>query len=82
MAPDTWREILKPRWARIYDYMHSRGVLIQHHADCVCAPLVLDMAEIGIDVWQGIIPQNNIREVQKRLDGKMALQGGLELHAL
>jgi hypothetical protein len=40
------------------------------------------MAEIGIDVWQGIIPQNNIREVQKRLDGKMALQGGLELHAL
>jgi hypothetical protein len=78
MAPDTWRELLKPRWARIYDYMHSRGVLIQHHADCVCAPLVLDMAEIGIDVWQGVIPQNNIKEVQKRLNGKMALQGGLD----
>lgn len=78
MAPDTWRETLKPRWARIYAYMHSRGVLVQHHADCVCAPIVEDMAEIGVDVWQGIIPQNNIKEVQKRLGGRMALQGGLD----
>jgi hypothetical protein len=77
MAPDTWRSVLKPRWARIYAYMHSRGVLVQHHADCVCAPIVEDMAEIGVDVWQGIIPQNNIGEVQKRLGGRMALQGGL-----
>ncbi len=78
MAPETWRALLKPRWARIYDYMHSRGVLVQHHADCVCAPIVEDMAEIGVDVWQGIIPQNNIKDVQRRLRGRMALQGGLD----
>jgi hypothetical protein len=78
MAPETWRRLLKPRWAKIYDYIHSRGVLVQHHADCFCAPIVEDMAEIGIEVWQGIIPQNNIKEVQKRLNGRMALQGGLD----
>ena len=78
MSPETWRTLLKPRWARIYDYMHSRGVLVQHHADCVCAPVVEDMAEIGIDVWQGIIPQNDIKAVQKRLAGRMGLQGGLD----
>ncbi|SHI18282.1 Uroporphyrinogen decarboxylase (URO-D) [Sporobacter termitidis DSM 10068] len=78
MSPQTWRSVLKPRWARIYDYMHSRGVLVQHHADCVCAPIVEDMAEIGVDVWQGIIPQNDIKDVQKRLNGRMALQGGLD----
>lgn len=78
LSPPTWRKILKPRWARIYDYMHSRNVMVQHHADCVCAPIVEDMAEIGIDAWQGIIPQNNIKDVQKRLKGTMALQGGLD----
>ena len=78
VSPETWRQLLKPRWARIYDYMHSRGVLVQHHADCVCAPIVEDMAEIGVDVWQGIIPQNDIKAVQKRLAGRMGLQGGLD----
>lgn len=78
MSPDTWRDLLKPRWAKIYDYMHSRGVIVQHHADCVCAPIVEDMAEIGVDVWQGIIPQNDIAAVQKVLNGRMALEGGLD----
>lgn len=78
MAPAVWRKLLKPRWARIYAYMHERGVMVQHHADCVCAPIVEDMAEIGIDVWQGIIPQNDIPDVQRRLNGRMALQGGID----
>ncbi|KPU45581.1 uroporphyrinogen decarboxylase [Oxobacter pfennigii] len=78
MHPDTWRALLKPRWAKIYEYMKSRGVLIQHHADCVCEPIVQDMSEIGIDVWQGVIPQNNIHEIQKTLNGSMALQGGID----
>lgn len=78
MSPQTWRKMIKPHYERIYGYIKSRGVIIQHHADCVCAPIVEDMVELGIDIWQGIIPQNNIPEIQKRLKGKMALQGGLD----
>ena len=78
VAPETWRALLKPRWAKIYDYIHSRGVMIQHHADCVCAPIVEDLVELGIDVWQGIIPQNNIPDVQRRVAGRMGLQGGID----
>jgi uroporphyrinogen-III decarboxylase len=78
MSPATWRKMIRPHYERIYGYIRSRGVLIQHHADCVCAPIVEDMVELGIDVWQGIIPQNNIQDVQKRVKGRMALQGGID----
>ena len=78
MSPETWRRMIKPHYERIYGYIKSRGVLIQHHADCVCAPIVEDMIDLGIDVWQGIIPQNNIEEVQNVVNGRMALQGGID----
>jgi succinate dehydrogenase flavin-adding protein (antitoxin of CptAB toxin-antitoxin module) len=78
MNPTTWRETLKPRWAKIYAYMHERGVIVQHHADCICEPITPDMAEIGVDVWQGVIPQNNIAWIQKEVGLKMAMQGGID----
>ena len=78
MSPDTWRKMIKPHYERIYGYIKSRGVIIQHHADCVCAPIAEDMAELGIDIWQGVITQKNIPAVQKRLNGSMALQGGID----
>ncbi len=78
MAPDVWRKMLRPHYERIYGFIKSRGVMIQHHADCVCAPIIEDMADLGIDVWQGVIPQNDIVSLQKKLKGRMALQGGID----
>lgn len=49
-----------------------------HHADCVCQPLVTDMVKIGIDIWQGVIPQNDIVEIQRITQGKLALIGGID----
>ncbi|MDR1247390.1 MAG: uroporphyrinogen decarboxylase (URO-D) [Clostridiales Family XIII bacterium] len=78
MSPDAWREFFKPRYKKLYDYIHSRDVLVIHHADSFLEPIVPDMAEIGIDVWQGALPQNDIARLQKELDGRMALMGGLD----
>jgi hypothetical protein len=78
MSPDTWREFFKPRYKTLYDYIHSRGVLVIHHADSFLEPIVSDMAEIGIDVWQGALPQNDIVRLQRELGGRMTLMGGLD----
>ena len=77
MNPDTWREFYKEPYRRFYGYIRSRGVIAIHHADSYLAPIIEDMAEIGIQVWQGVLPENNIPALQKRLKGRMVLMGGI-----
>ena len=77
MNPDMWREFFKEPYRKIYQYIRSRDVIAIHHADSYLAPIVEDMAEIGIQVWQGVLPENNIPELQKRLNGSMVLMGGI-----
>ncbi len=77
-SPEVFRTLLKPHYKRLYDYIKSRGVLVQHHCDGVAKGLEMDMVEIGIDMWQGVIPQNDITAIQKNIDGKMLLMGGVD----
>lgn len=79
MNPDMWREFIKPQYKKIYDYLKSEGILIMHHADSFLEPIVMDMAELGIDVWQGALPSNDILKLSEQLDGRMAIMGGLEM---
>ena len=76
MKPDMWREFFKEPYRRFYGYIRSRGVIAIHHADSYLVPIVDDMAEIGIQVWQGTLPENDIPALQRHLNGKLTLMGG------
>ena len=78
MAPEVWREFFKEPYRRLYDYLHANDVLVVHHADSFCEPIVEDMAEIGIDVWQGVLPTNDIPRLTEQLNGRMGLMGGID----
>lgn len=78
LPPDLWRKIIKPHHKRIVDCVKSFGSLFIHHSDTYCEPIAEDMAEIGIDVWQGAVPQNDIVSIQKKLNGRMAIMGGID----
>ncbi|MEI3339739.1 MAG: hypothetical protein V8R80_07145, partial [Eubacterium sp.] len=41
--------------------------LILHHPDSFCEPIAKDMEEIGIDIWQGVIPSNDICKIAGEL---------------
>ncbi len=77
MKPDMWREFFKEPYRRFYGYIRSRGCIAIHHADSYLVPIVDDMAEIGIQVWQGTLPENNIPALQEHLKGKLVLMGGM-----
>jgi hypothetical protein len=78
MQPEIWREFIKPQYEKAYAYLHTHGVIIMHHADSFMEQIVEDMVDLHIDIWQGILPQNDIVAIQKQLDGRMALMGGLD----
>ena len=78
MSPAVFREVLKPHYKRLYDYVRSRGVLVQHHADCYCQGLETDMLDMGIDMWQGVIPTNDINLIKAKTQGKLLLLGGID----
>lgn len=78
LPPRVWREIIKPLQQEISDAIHNCGMIYMHHADCICQPLVTDMVDIGVDIWQGAIPQNDIVEIQKVTKGKLAMVGGVD----
>ena len=77
MKPEMWREFFKEPYRRFYGYIRSRGVIAIHHADSYLVPIVEDMAEIGIQVWQGVLPENNIPALQEQLNGRLVLMGGI-----
>ena len=78
LPPEVWRELIKPLHTEIIKTAHECGIMFMHHADCVCQPLVEDMVEMGIDVWQGTIPQNDIVEIQRITEGKLPMVGGID----
>ena len=78
LPPRVWRELIKPLQKEIADTIHECGMLYMHHADCICQPIVTDMVEIGVDIWQGTIAQNDIPYIQKVTEGKLAMCGGVD----
>ena len=77
MSPEMWREFFKEPYRRFYGAIRSRGVIAIHHADSYLVPIVEDMVEIGIQVWQGVLPENDIPALQEKLRGRMVLMGGI-----
>ncbi len=76
--PQLWRDIFKPQYERIYGYLHDQGVIVIHHSDSFNEPIIQDMIDCHIDVWQGALATNDIVKLQEQTQGKIAFQGGIE----
>ena len=59
------RVLLRSPTAASTASIRSRGVIAIHHGDAYLADIVEDMAEIGVQCWQGVLPENNIPELQQ-----------------
>lgn len=78
MQPEVWREFFKPGYTKLYEYAHQQGIFIMHHSDSNNELIVKDMEEMGVDIWQGALPQCDLAGLQRELPGNMLFMGGLD----
>lgn len=78
MAPDTWRQLLKPHLQRIVDHVHSHGVFYEHHNCGYFEPIAQDMIDMGIDATNPVHVSNNIAHMKAAYGNKMVMLGGMD----
>ncbi len=52
IAPESWREIWRPRYARVYQAAHQAGLLTFLHSCGDITAILDDLIEVGLDVIQ------------------------------
>jgi uroporphyrinogen decarboxylase len=57
LGPRRWRQLLKPRWAKIYDRVHQHGKIVFHHSCGSVADIMPDLIEIGMDFLESVQPE-------------------------
>ena len=79
LSPADFEKFFLPAYKRIYGFWKQNGVeIIVHHTDSYAANLVPYMIEMGIDVYQGAVSENNIPELIRQYGGQISFHGGLD----
>jgi uroporphyrinogen decarboxylase len=77
-SPATWRELVKPRLARLFAPFLERGLPVMMHSDGDIAPIVPDLVEIGLTALNPVQPEVIDHEwLHQEFDGRLAFYGGV-----
>jgi uroporphyrinogen decarboxylase len=80
IGAQRWREIFKPRYARIFERVHAAGKYVLHHSCGAIAEILPDVIEIGLDVYESVQPEaknNNPYELKRKFGRDITFWGGL-----
>ena len=77
-SPATWRELIKPRLARLFAPFLERGLPVMMHSDGDIAPIVPDLVEIGLTALNPVQPEVVDHDwLHAEFDGRLAFYGGV-----
>jgi uroporphyrinogen decarboxylase len=80
LGPRRWRQLLKPRWAKIYERVHQHGKIVFHHSCGSVADIMPDLIEIGMDFLESAQPEAagmNPYELKKKWGDRIGFWGCL-----
>ena len=78
MRPDTWREFVKPRLARLIAAAHKAGLPAALHSCGCLTEIIPDLIEIGLDVLHPIQPEAmNVWALKREFGRDICFFGGI-----
>ena len=78
MGTRAWREFLKPRLARMYGRAHERGFDVWIHSCGDNEPIMEDLVEIGVDVFNPFQPEaQDVYAMNERWGERITFEGGI-----
>jgi uroporphyrinogen decarboxylase len=78
LSPQTIQEFLVPEYQRLFGLYTSRGIVITFHSCGHIEPLLEIFIALGVDCLNPVqATANNLAEVRRVTQGRMALQGGV-----
>jgi len=78
MGPEIWREFIKPRRKKEYEYIKSKGMYIAQHSCGDIYDIFPDLIEIGLDIYNTFQPEiYDIRKVKKEFGNELTFYGGV-----
>jgi uroporphyrinogen decarboxylase len=78
MGPEYWRRFIKPRVARLYARVKSKGKYVSQHSCGDCREIFPDLIEIGLDCYQTFQPEiYSVAEMKKLYGDRISFWGGV-----
>ena len=83
ISPRLWRRVFKPRFAEVFGAMKAANpdVLVMYHCDGAVAPILDDLIEIGMDVFNPVqpnVPGHEPEALKSRFGGKLSFWGAID----
>ena len=84
-SPGTWRRLVKPELARLFQAAKDRGLWVAYHCCGSLRPIIPDLIEIGLDVLNPIqsnCPGMDALELKRAFGHDLAFMGGVDTQGL
>lgn len=87
ISPRMWRRIFKPRMAEVWQELKRANpdVLIMYHSDGAIAPILDDLIEIGLEVFNPVqpnVPGHDPQELKSRYGDRLSFWGAIDQQQL
>ena len=83
ISPRMWRRLFKPRFAEVFAEFKAVNpdVLVMYHCDGAVAPILDDLVEIGMDVFNPVqpnVPGHEPNALKSRFGDKLSFWGAVD----
>lgn len=83
ISPRMWRNIFKPRFAEVFAELKAVNpeVLIMYHCDGAIAPILDDLIEIGVQVFNPVqpnVPGHDPQALKERFGDRLSFWGAID----